>query len=196
MNTPVNIVLGRFQPYTKGHRACVIQAHEETGLPTVLCIIETPDNKVDERHPFPTSLLLPWFNKMMHDVSYIQDYVLVKSADIAMIADALHKKGYELACWTCGTDRYPAYSRQCKNYWKKAGLPEEPLCIEVTRGDDDVSATKVRQALRDDDKKTYNKFMPQSWEGAYDALRDQLLKVMEHRMVPLALYIQEKLDTL
>lgn len=145
---PVNIVLGRFQPYTKGHQACVDTAFDEVGLKTVLCIIETPDNKVDERHPFPTSMIIPWIEKMMHGGCHIQDYVLVKNADIAKIVDALHNKDYELASWTCGTDRYPAYSRQCKGYWEKVGLPEEPKCIEVKRGDDDVSATKAREALK------------------------------------------------
>lgn len=177
---PVNIVLGRFQPYTKGHQACVDAAFDEVGLKTVLCIIETPDNKVDERHPFPTSMIIPWIEKMMHGGSHIQDYVLVKNADIAKIADALHSKGYELASWTCGTDRYPAYSRQCKGYWEKVGLPEEPKCIEVKRGDDDVSATKAREALKNNDPKAYDKLLTPEWRGStFTQFRHQLLKVVE-----------------
>lgn len=193
---PVNIVLGRFQPYTKGHQACVDAAFDEVGLKTVLCIIETPDNNVDERHPFPTSMIIPWIEKMMHGGSHIQDYVLVKNADIAKIADALHDKGYELASWTCGTDRYPAYSRQCKGYWEKVGLPEEPKCIEVKRGDDDVSATKAREALKNNDEKAYDKLMTPEWRcSTFTQFRHQLLKVTENQigynMKPLANYILE-----
>lgn len=195
---PVNIVLGRFQPYTKGHQACVDAAFDEVGLKTVLCIIETPDNKVDERHPFPTSMLIPWIEKMMHGGSHIQDYVLVKNADIAKIAEALHDKGYELASWTCGTDRYPAYSRQCKGYWEKVGLPEEPKCIEVKRGDDDVSATKAREALKNNDEKAYDKLMTSDWRfSTFTQFRHQLLKVVENQnrynMKPLTEYMMEAL---
>ena len=192
----VNIVLGRFQPYTKGHQACVDAAFDNAGLNTVLCIIETPDNKVDERHPFPTSMIIPWIKKMMHGGSHIQDYVLVKNADIAKIVEALHNKGYELASWTCGTDRYPAYSRQCKGYWEKVGLPSEPACIEVKRGDDDVSATKAREALKNNDPKAYEKLMTPEWgSDSFAAFRQQLLKVTENQigynMKPLANYILE-----
>ena len=197
---PVNIVLGRFQPFTLGHLACVKQAYFETGLDTVLCIIETPGNKVDERHPFATKDIIPMINPLFGEDNLL-DYVLVKNADIVKIAEALHDKGYELASWACGTDRYPAYSRQCKSYWEKAGLPEEPKCIEVKRGDDDVSATKVRQAIKDGDFNSYKKLVPQPWTGQLTFKKFQRLmsKVTENvenqnkygKMKPLAKYILE-----
>lgn len=179
---PVNIVLGRFQPFTLGHLACVKQAYSETGLDTVLCIIETPESKVDERHPFASKDIIPMITPMFGEDNLL-DYVLVKSADIVKIADALHDKGYELASWTCGTDRYAGYERQCKNYWEKAGLPSEPKCIEVKRGDDDISATKVRQSIRDNDFNTYKKLVPQSWAGqlTFKKFQQLMSKVMETR---------------
>ena len=197
---PVNIVLGRFQPFTLGHIACVKQAYSETGLDTVLCIIETPENKVDERHPFATKDIIPMIDPLFGEDNLL-DYVLVKNADIAKIAEALHSKGYELASWACGTDRYPAYSRQCKGYWEKVGLPEEPKCIEVKRGDDDVSATKVRQAIKDGDFNSYKKLVPQPWAGqlTFKKFQSLMSKVTEDvgnqnkygKMKPLAKYILE-----
>ena len=198
---PVNIVLGRFQPFTLGHLACVKQAYFETGLDTVLCIIETPENKVDERHPFATKDIIPMIDPLFGEDNLL-DYVLVKNADIVKIAEALHSKGYELASWACGTDRYAAYSRQCKGYWEKAGLPEEPKCIEVKRGDDDVSATKVRQAIKDGDFNTYKKLVPQPWTGqlTFKKFQSLMSKVIEnaenqnkYNMKPLAKYVLEAL---
>lgn len=198
---PVNIVLGRFQPLTLGHIACVKQAYSETGLDTVLCIIETPENKVDERHPFATKDIIPMIDPLFGEDNLL-DYVLVKNADIAKIVEALHDKGYELASWACGTDRYAAYSRQCKGYWEKVGLPEEPKCIEVKRGDDDVSATKVRQAIKDGDFNSYKKLVPQSWAGqvTFKKFQNLMSKVTEdvgnqnrYNMKPLAKYVLEAL---
>lgn len=192
---PVNIVLGRFQPYTKGHQACVDAAFDETSLKTVLCIIETPDNKVDEYHPFPTSIIIPWIEKMIHGGNHIQDYVLVKNADIAKIAEALHGKGYELASWACGTDRYPAYSRQCKGYWEKVGLPEEPKCIEVKRGDDDVSATKAREALKNQDRRAFEKLVPDAFKRFFN-IGVEYMRQLNESLKPLSLYLLEAIQNL
>ena len=195
---PVNIILGRFQPFTLGHLACVEQAFKEGANPTVLCIIETPENKRDERHPFTSDEIIPMIEKMIYGSEKIIDYVLVKNADIVKIADALRDKGYTLASWTCGTDRYASYSRQCKGYWEKAGLPEEPKCIEVKRGDDDVSATKVRQALKDNDLNEYKKLMPAAWWSYFKTLQQIITKVSEdagnqnrYKMKSLAEYMME-----
>ena len=37
----VNIVVGRFQPFTAGHYACITTAKKLRNLPTVICIINT-----------------------------------------------------------------------------------------------------------------------------------------------------------
>ena len=58
----VNITIGRFQPFTTGHMKCVERAWKELGIPTIVCMINVKDEKVDEKHPFPTSLILPLYN--------------------------------------------------------------------------------------------------------------------------------------
>ena len=62
--TQVNITMGRFQPFTNGHMSCVQYAYDKLGIPTVICMIDTPDNKVDEKHPFPSSMLLPLYKDL------------------------------------------------------------------------------------------------------------------------------------
>ena len=77
--TNVNITIGRFQPLTNGHMACVEEAYTKLHIPTVICMIGVDDSKVDEKHPFPSSMLLPIYqevfkkNKMIADAKTLRE---------------------------------------------------------------------------------------------------------------------------
>lgn len=181
-----NIIIGRFQPITTGHVKCAVAAFEKTGCPTVLCMIDTPEAKVDSRHPFPSSQLIPIYKELFshsNDKSHIIDIILVKNADVVKTSEILQEKGYQIRSWSCGTDRYDSYSKMAAKYAEKANLPADFEVIEIKRGDDDESATKLRQALRDDDKTTFYRMFPaislstRLKTNIYDELRAQLLKV-------------------
>ena len=179
----INAVVGRFQPFTKGHMKCVEMAWNELHVPTVICMINTKDDKVDERKPFPSSLLVPLYNEAFKKDERIAKVVLVSNADIVKIAEACRAEGYEICSWTCGTDRYDDYKKMSEKYGEKAGLTDD---FEVKRSDEDISATKVRQALLDDDKKTFDKMTPfgtlsQHLKGdksVYEVLKKQINVVM------------------
>jgi hypothetical protein len=180
----VNVTIGRFQPFTNGHMACVDQPFEMLGYPTIICMIDTPDAKVDERKPFPSSMLLPLYKDLFSKNKRIEDIVLVKNADIVKLGEMLQEKGYQIASWSCGTDRYNAYASMAAKYAEQAHLSEDFKMVEVKRGDEDVSATKVRQALIDDDYKTFVALTPLitlksrlSGKECYNDLREQILKV-------------------
>ena len=76
----VNIILGRFQPFTLGHLKCAQEAHKKLGVKTVLMVIET--NKQDDKHPFLTSQISKILDKMCKTEPTLEGYVLVKNADI------------------------------------------------------------------------------------------------------------------
>lgn len=179
----INLMIGRFQPFTKGHYKCVEEAYKQKKIPTVICMINTPEEKVDEKHPFPSSILLPLYKNMFSKDNKIEDIVLVKSADIVKIGEELSKKGYIISSWTCGTDRIESYTRMSSKYHDQAGLSDDFEMIEIFRTDEDISATKARQALMDDDKETFIKLTPKIplsmnlKANIYDELREQILKI-------------------
>lgn len=181
----VNIVIGRFQPMHYGHYKCIEEAWKEKSIPTVICMIDVPENKVDERHPFPTTMLVDLYKDLFKRDPKIADVVMIKSADIVKIAEELKKKGYIIASWTCGTDRIDSYTKMSDKYKDQAGLADDFKMIEVKRGDEDISATKVRQALLDDDRTTFLKMVPRvslSFRLEHDLfaiLREQILKVVK-----------------
>lgn len=180
----VNITIGRFQPLTNGHMKCIEQAYHSVGVPTVICMIGVEGNKIDKKHPFPSSMLLPLYKKILAKNNMIADIVLVKSANIVEIGEELYKKGYQIKSWSCGTDRLAGYERMALKYSEQAHLSQDFQMIEIKRNDEDISATKVRQALLDDDYKKFVAMTPlitlQSrlkGEECYDELREQILKI-------------------
>lgn len=177
----VNIMIGRFQPFTKGHYKCIEEARRVKDVPTVICMIDTKEDKIDKKHPFPSSMLLPIYKELFKKDRNIEDIVLVGSADIVKIAEQL--KNYEIVSWTCGTDRIDTYEKLTAKYHDQAGLPDDFSMIEIKRTGEDISATKVRQALLDDDKGEFLRMTPMISLSSklkvdiYNTLREQILKV-------------------
>lgn len=175
----INILVGRFQPITKGHIKCAEVAYKETGHPTVLCMVET--KTPDERHPFLSRNLVPIYKDLFKGHPWFEDIVLVRNADIVSISELL--KGYEINSWTCGTDRYDSYSKMAAKYSEKAGLTPEFRVIEIPRTPEDVSATKLREALKNNDKKAFMAGFPkiglrQSLRmDLYETLREWILAI-------------------
>ena len=181
----VNIMVGRFQPFTNGHLKCAEYAMNKKGVPTVLAMIETKDEKTDERHPFPSSMLQPMYEDLFKSNNLVTDIVLVKSANIVVIGQELNKRGYNIVSWTCGSDRYDAYKKQGDKYAVEAMLDPNFEVLEIPRSDEDISATKARQALLDGDKKTFDRLTPLSdlksrlkGKDNYSILKTQLEIVM------------------
>ena len=176
----VNIVVGRFQPFTAGHYICVETAKRLKGLPTVICMINTPESKVDKRHPFTTDLLLYVYNELFSSDPSIEKVVPVKNADIVAIGEELKRYGYEIAAWTCGTDRYDTYVAMADKYHDRAGLTDDFEVIEVKRTDEDISATKARGCLLSGDEAAFFSMMPRSINPSdemFNILKEQIDKV-------------------
>ena len=82
----------------------------------------------------------------------------------------------------------PKVHELADKYGDKAGLTDDFQMIEVKRSDDDISATKVRQALLDNDKRTFDKLTPFGSlkqhllgnDSIYEVLRRQINKVMNN----------------
>lgn len=164
----VNIVVGRFQPFTLGHLKCCTRVYLRNNIPTVLCIIDT--TKTDDRHPFLTKMMWSAFKNLVNRYDEIEDILLVKNADITKIKEALEARDYEIVYWTCGTDRIKPYKKMCEKY-----APEVTV-IEIPRDDNDISATQVRKAIKNNDEQTFKQLTPQPMHTIYKKLYDAIIK--------------------
>lgn len=169
----VNILIGRFQPFTLGHLKCCEIIYKERKLKTVLLVIET--NNPDKRHPFKTDLLWKAFQKLKS--KYIADVIKVKSADIVKNAPLCRANGFKPVTWTCGTDRISEYTNFVQKYSEMAGLASGFQVFEIPRTDDDISATAVRNALRNGDQEEYERMTPKEFHPLYYKLKKTIEEV-------------------
>lgn len=156
----VNIIIGRFQPITKGHIKCIEVAYQQLHIPTIIVMIEPKTQ--DARHPFVVYELIDMYKRMFKNDPKIIDIITTKNADIVKIGSLLYEKGYQVAGWVCGTDRYASYKKMTDKYHDQAHLSDDFQLIEIKRTDEDVSATSLRQALLNDDYETFIRLFPQT----------------------------------
>ncbi len=169
----VNVIVGRFQPLTLGHLKGAEEVWNKYGIRTVFCIVNTPESKLNEKHPFPSDLIIEQ-NEMLGREEYFGGFAPIINADIGKIAKVCRDIGKEPVMWTCGSDRVKAYEKQCvQKYIDMYDLDPEIRVHEIKRTDEDISASKVRECISKNDYKGYCKLMPK-W--SHDKHRFELYK--------------------
>lgn len=186
-------------------------------LPTVILSILTPPEKVDSRHPFTSELMEEEYN-IIKKTKEIEDIIFVKSADICAWGEMLKEKGYQAAVWITGSDEFPRYKPMAikvpqyeetsqRNF--KDACTKSFYCENVERTDDGeftstISATKVRESLKNDDKEAFKKMMPKGTDILFDKFKEALAaapaapekkpKKVKEGMKSLKDFINEKLN--
>ena len=188
----VNICLGRFMPFTKGHYKMIEYGLKHNGLPTVIFMIS--NKKIDKRHPFSDELIQKEMDMLKKSLEGIENTVYVSSADIVKLGQWCYENNYEPQFWITGSDRLAAYKRQAENpkYQDLGHFPSSFTTLEVPRTDEDISATKVREAIMNDDLATFKKMMPNGTEKLFNEFKEALSQVKESH-TSLIDFIRERL---
>lgn len=188
----VNICLGRFMPFTKGHYKMIEYGLKQNGLPTIVFMIS--NKKMDKKHPFSDELIQKEMDMLKKSLKGIENTVYVSSADIVKLGQWCYENNYEPQFWITGSDRLAAYKRQAENpkYQDLGHFPSSFTTLEVPRTDEDISATKVREAIMNDDLDTFKKMMPNGTEKLFDEFKEALSQVKESH-ISLIDFIQERL---
>jgi|TARA_B110000908_G_scaffold169862_1_gene227929 hypothetical protein len=173
--TKVVFFPGRFMPFHKAHLSSMLKTSEEFGLPVIpLQIISKKD-----KSPFPESLLKKMGADLVKANSNIADYFAYPQdygrTVIPWFVRFLRDQGYEPMGMGTGSDRLKSYEPQIK-YMKgpKTDTVVDPsfeLKMVNSRTEDEVSGTAVRQALKDDDKDTFESMMPKELHKYFDKLK-------------------------
>jgi hypothetical protein len=89
---------------------------------------------------------------------------------------------YEPMMWGYGTDRKKAYGNMIdkQSYRDQLGVDPGFKGYEIFRTDDNISASKVRNALKIDDEKTFKKMTPKSIHSFYKTLQNTLQQIKEN----------------
>ena len=87
---------------------------------------------------------------------------------------------YEPVLWGTGTDRMKQYGFQVDKpaYREDLNVRSDFGLYEIKRGDENISATKVRNAMLDDDFKAFKSMTPKGIHGMYNDLKNRLEQSM------------------
>ena len=215
----VNIILGRFQPFTLGHLSMAEAGAKKNRLPSVVLLVRSK-KAADARHPFSDTLIEDELKTVAENYpGLIAGVHTVGSADIQFIAETCAKYGYMPHLWITGDDHSKAYSNMLtgtkkgtdktyKEYYKdEYKLPDGFLDFSLLTlprtnvGEDNkdpwaissISGTRVRQAVKDGDRKAYDKMMPEGTDSIFDRFRKEL-DLIKEGMTSLTDFIREQMD--
>lgn len=142
-------------------------------------MIDVPSEKVDEKHPFPSDMLIDMYKTVVDRSEYLIDIIRIKSADILKISEECNRLGYRIASWTCGTDRQESYGKMIDKYKDKANLTPTVKLVVLDRLDG-VSATMIRDAIYNKDIDTFANNTPFGYnELIFNSLYEQLIRVLK-----------------
>ena len=177
----VNMFVGRFQPFTLGHVKVVEHLHKQNGLPTVIFLVKAKTKKKEDsfKRPFDETMQVNMIKQVMKEYPIETVYVIDTGA-IDKMFNAMRPK-YEPVLWGTGSDRMKTYGYQVNNpkYREELGVDEDFRLEEIPRTDDNISATKVRNALLDGDERTFKSMTPKSMHKMYELLKQTMEESVE-----------------
>ena len=113
------------------------------------------------------------FAKMQKQYPFLEaSFVVPNGAIDTMFAAA--RPTYEPMMWGYGTDRKKSYGSMItkQSYRDDLGVDPSFKGYEIPRTGENISASKVRQALKIDDEKTFKQLTPKSIHKFYKALQN------------------------
>ena len=176
----VNMFVGRFQPFTLGHAKVVKQMHEQNGYPVVIFLVKAKNKKKEDafKRPYDEQTQLEMLNNLKKELP-IEHVYIIPTAAIDVMFNEMRPK-YEPVLWGTGTDRMKVYGYQVdkKEYREDLNVLPEFGLYEIQRTGENISATKVRNAMLDDDFKAFKKMTPKGIHGMYNDLKNKLEQSM------------------
>ena len=176
--TPVNMFVGRFQPFTLGHAKVIETISKQNGFPVVIVLVKAKSKKKEDafKRPYDEDLQIEMLNKLKSNYPIKEVYVIEGSAGIDKMFNAIRADGYEPVLWGTGTDRMKNYGFQVNNqkYRDELGVRDDFGLFEIPRTGKNISATQVRNAMLEDDEKLFKKLTPKEIHSMYDELKSKL----------------------
>jgi cytidyltransferase-like protein len=174
---PVNMFVGRFQPFTLGHAKVLETIHKENGYPVVVFLVKSKTVKKDDEfsRPYEENTQIEMFNKVKKQYPFLKEIFVVPSAAIDIMFNEVRPK-YEPVLWGTGSDRMKAYGYMVNNdaYRDQLNVRADFALFEIPRTDDEISATKVRNAMLDGNEKQFQSMTPKAIHLMYNELKTKL----------------------
>ena len=177
---PVNMFVGRFQPFTLGHAKVIEAIHKQNGYPVVIFLVKSKTKKKEDafKRPYSEELQIEMLEKLKKKYP-IEEVFVIPTAAIDKMFNEMRPK-YEPVLWGTGTDRMKVYSYQVdkEQYRLDLGVRDDFGLFEIPRTGKNISATQVRNAMLSGDEKEFKKLTPKEIHPMYLTLKDTLEQSM------------------
>lgn len=174
---PVNMFVGRFQPFTLGHAKVLESMYKENGHPVIVFLVKSKTVKKGDEfsRPYEEQTQVEMFNKVKKQYPFLKEIFIVPSAAIDTMYNEIRPK-YEPVLWGTGSDRIKAYGYMVNNdsYRDQLNVRSDFALFEIPRTDDEISATKVRNAMLNDNEKEFQSMTPKAIHPMYNELKSKL----------------------
>ena len=165
----VNLIVGRFQPFHKGHLKMAKFLHEKNGLPCHIAVVYPGHNK-SGKSPFTKSIIEKYMNPVVESNDEIEGYTIYKSGYLGNILSSLAEIGYDVSLLGCGDDRLADYTKQTE-YLKNTDLSDLiGKHFEIVKTPRIGSATEVRDLLMNSDYSGFKKKTTPEVASVYNIL--------------------------
>ena len=167
---PVNLLVGRFQPFHNGHLKMVDQLYKENDLPSIIAVVHPGHNK-SGKSPYDEKLISRYMEGIVRDnPGKIAGYFVVNRGLLGPIYGKAKEHGFIPKVIGAGDDRIEDYNKQA-DYLKKAGgdFPEDIKIVQTKRSS---SGTDVRKKIEAEDYVGFKKLVPQAVANVYNSLID------------------------
>ena len=165
---PVNVVIGRYQPFTIGHLGMAKELEKINGLPSVYIYIRSKSGKNSK---FSDNLTINYMDDIAKGQDLVRDAWSMTGSFIPVVIMETQRRGYNPVLIGAGEDRAKTYTGMAKRMKNITTHPD--FAIQELKGRL-TSGTEVRQAIIDGDEKKFKKFTPKQIHPYYKQLKDEL----------------------
>ncbi len=168
----VNLIVGRFQPFHKGHLKMATSLKEKNDLPSIVAVVHPGHNR-SNRSPFNQDLVRKYMEAVVKEnPELIKGFFIVNRGLLGIIYGKAKEHGYLVKLIGAGDDRIEDYKKQ-EEYLKKHGsdFPEDIKVVETPRT---TSATEVRDSIKNEDFLEFKKKVPHAMVSFYPQLLSAL----------------------
>ena len=158
-----SLVVGRFQPFTDGHLKMITKLFHKTEAMVIIGIVEGAKSaKNKEQNPLNFEQRADLVRRALSETDIPYLIIKVASGYLPDVIEVINKTiGTQVSrlYMACGSDRYATYTRLLDKAKEEfEGFDYE--LVEIERNDEDISASKIRHAIKTNDYVFYKDNMP------------------------------------
>ena len=145
-------------------------------LPVIIFIVKGKETSQDkDLNPFDKELQLRMFDALKLNYEFLENVFIIDSASVDKIFNSLRPE-YEPLKWGVGTDRLKTFKIQIDKYKDELNMLNDFELFEIKRADEDISASVVRTAIKDDNYEVFKVMVPTVLHSFYDELKKEIYK--------------------